>query len=147
MFTFSIDDACAQEIEGLFIKMRTEHEDLDPGSRVYATVKVDGEVVAERVLVATGLIKANTQHPPVQIRFDSPVSENAKYSIELSRDLDADTQLPWTMTFSVNAIQTDKKQRATDLRMETSDRYSTNDRIHLLFWNASKSGEMPFYVL
>jgi hypothetical protein len=140
--------ASAAEVSGLILKIRTEHENLDRGTEVLATVWADGEIVAKNVVVAKGEVAEDTDHPDAPIEFTKNVSDTAKFKIELNHPGIKNNSDPhWRMTFSAKAVMTDKTKRSTTLDMKDSKIYETKGRKHLNFEGGNRSsGEMPFKV-
>lgn len=140
--------ATAAEIKALVLKIRTEHENLDRGTKVYATVKANGILVAKDVVVASGEVAEDTDHPEVTVDFVKNVLDTAKFTIELTHPGIKNNSDPhWRMTFTVNAVQVGGGKRSTNLRLESSKIYETKGRKHLNFEGGNRSsGEMPFTV-
>jgi hypothetical protein len=143
------------------IRIRTENENLDRGTKVYATVKADSEVVVAAAVVAAGEVSEQTTHPDVNVALSKNVDETARFTIELVHpgipgpipghpELFSPNWEPhWRMTFSVFAEQTDGKLRGTTLRLESSVIYETKGGTAHLNFEGSKrsSGVMPFTVV
>lgn len=144
----SSGQSSAADIKGLSLKIRTEHENLDRRSKVYATVKANGEVVAKEVVVAAGEVGEDNDHAEVTVDFDKNVPDAAKFTIELTHPgIDGNSDPHWRMTFSVNAVQAGGGKRPTTLKLESSKIYETKGRKHLNFEGGNRSsGEMPFTI-
>jgi hypothetical protein len=139
------------EIKGILLRMRTENENLDRGTEVLATIKANGKFVAKNVSVAKGEFPESTDTADVTIPFDAPVPESTKFTIELVHPgIDGNSDPHWRMTYTVFAVQTNGKKRATTLRLSSAKRgvYETKGATaHLNFVGAKRSiGEMPFSV-
>ena len=137
------------DIKGIVLRMRSENENLDRGTRVFATVKVDGNVVAKEVQVAAGEFPESTDMADVAIPFDKAVPEGSKFTIELNHPgINGNSDPHWRMTCSVIATQTNGKKRATSFRMNSSKLYETKGvTAHLNFEGGNRSsGEMTFTV-
>jgi hypothetical protein len=137
------------DIKGIVLRMRSENDNLDRGTRVYATVKVDGNVVAKDVQVAAGEFPESTDMADVAIPFDKAVPEGSKFTIELNHPgINGNSDPHWRMTCSVIAQQSNGKKRATSFRMNSSKLYETKGvTAHLNFVGGNRSsGEMTFTV-
>jgi len=137
------------EIRGVLVRMRTENENLDRGTEVLVTIKANGKEVAKNVGVAKGEFPESTDMADVNIPFDAPVPEGAKFTIEVTHPgIKGNSDPHWRMTFTVYAIQTNNKKRATTIRLSSSKIYETKGvTAHLNFEGGNRSsGEMPFSV-
>jgi hypothetical protein len=137
------------DIKGLLLRMRTENENLDRHTEVLATIKANGQIVAKSVNVARGEYPESTDMPDVTIPLNVTVPESASFTIELVHPGTPGNSDPrWRMTFTVFAIQSNSKKRATSLRLSSSRIYKTKGvTAHLNFEGGNRSsGEMPFSV-
>jgi hypothetical protein len=148
------------QIKALVLRIRTENENLDRGTKVYATVKANSEVVVDAAVVASGEVSEQTTHNDVNVALSKNVDEDARFTIELVHPgipgpipghpelLSPNWDPHWRMTFTVYAEQTDGKLRATTLKLESSAIYETKGgTAHLNFEGRNRSsGVMPFTV-
>jgi hypothetical protein len=148
------------QIKALVLRIRTENENLDRGTKVYATVKANSEIVVDNAVVASGEVSEQTNHNDVTVVLSKNVEEDARFTIELAHPgipgpfpgnpalFSPNWDPHWRMTFMVYAEQTDGKLRVTTLKLESSSIYETKGgTAHLNFEGSNRSsGVMPFQV-
>lgn len=148
------------QIKALVIRIRTENENLDRGTSVYAKVTANSEIVVNGTIVASGEVSEQTTHPDVTVALPKPVDDDTRFTIELVHPgipgpipglpefLSPNWDPHWRMSFLVLALQTDNKQRGTTLLMQSSPIYETKGgTAHLNFEGKNRSsGVMPFQI-
>src|SRR5262249_3733110 len=94
-------------IRALVINVRTENEAMDTFTAGRATIRINGQLEVENVVIAVGKIEEDTNHDVEWLYFDFPVPLTPDMSIELTHRAlsdSGDDEPHWRMTFRLRAL-------------------------------------------